>query len=485
MKHSKTIYVLGGLVMVLGLLLTPVSVLAEMGPELVVTNAALGADQPNVAIDSKDNIHIVYSQYANSYREIWYTMLKSDGTVAIAGTMLTPDDDMDSTRPVMVIDSNDMVHIAWRDQRYDTGNDQEITYTKLNPSLDDQDGSAADAATITVVDDKQLTTLGVWYLLSVRMVIDANDDIHIVIDDYDNSNISYLKIDDTGAVVTPLTILRDTSSSWRANPVPALDSKGNVHIAFGDYEDTFYDEVYYMMISGNDASIMIDATLLTVDDSEYSKWVDIAVDEDDMVHIVYQDDAGAEKEIWYTKLNPSLDDQDGSAADDNTITVIAEKRLSPDDGVKYRHPTIVISKGSYINIAWEDATNYNLYFMILNKDGSVATNVTALTTSDGVYPITYWTMPFMAVNSLGRVHAVFSDDRTGENEIYLKTFWYPYPVGDGDGDGGGSGFCFIATLEPDNLGSAARIGLSLSVIFGMLTMIIGGIRIVVNKRRAN
>ena len=71
-------------------------------------------------------------------------MLDNNGNTLIDDTRITDDDDEDSTRPAIVVDSDDKVHIVWRDQRYDDGDDQELTYTKLDPSLDDRDGDAAD-----------------------------------------------------------------------------------------------------------------------------------------------------------------------------------------------------------------------------------------------------------------------------------------------------------------------------------------------------
>ncbi len=348
-------------------------------------------------------------------------MLDKDGNTLIEDTRITDDDDYDSTRPQIVIDSTNKVHIIWRDQR--TYHD--IYYTKLDPYLDDMDGSTADPATISPIYDRMLTNFGDYVEgLQVRMAIDSNDDIHIVYTNYYDYDIWYMKIDKNGNALIPQTVIRDTDYTWKAYPGVALDSNDNVHVTWADYEVTSEDEVYYMMLDGSDGSIMIDATLITTDDGYMSKWASIVVDNEDKVHIVFQD-AGdyPDKEISYTKLDPSLDDQSGDAADDGTITLIPEKRLTLDDGDKSRHPTVAISCGRYIHVAWEEYDYGNIHYMLLDKDGSVVVDNTALTTSGTAYPYTYWTMPYIDVDTNGKAYIVWGDSRDGGyNEIYYTTY---------------------------------------------------------------
>jgi len=430
-SKRKTLLVLVWLAMIGTMMLAgAIPTLAQQGPEIAVTNSGAYADKPDVAIDSNGNIHIVYCEYAGSYREIWYTMLDKDGNTLIEDTRITPDDDYDSTRPQIVIDSTNKVHIVWRDQRWDANSSQEVTYTKLDPYLDDMDGNAADPAIITLVDDKRLTNIGNWYIFGVRMAIDSNDAIHIVFADDDNGDIDYMKIDKDGNELIATTALRENVSHWKPYPGVALDSNDNVHITWADYEDTDSDEVYYMMLDGNDGSTMIDATLITTNDDWYSKWASIVVDDEDKVHIVFQDYRGLNHEIWYTKLDPSLDDQNGEAADAGTITLIPEKRLTSDDGDKSRHPTVAIACGRYIHIAWDEDDSDNVNYMLLDKDGSVVADNTALTTGGGANPLEgedgrSWTMPYIDVDANGKAYIVWSDDRDGSNEIYYTTYQGP------------------------------------------------------------
>jgi len=98
---------------------------ASQGPEIPIHFG----DQPDVAVDSQGNVHIV-AFFPEDFpmgpgeREIYYTMLDGGtGNTLIAPTRLTPDDTFASTRLAIVVDSEDMVHITWHDERWPTGPD--------------------------------------------------------------------------------------------------------------------------------------------------------------------------------------------------------------------------------------------------------------------------------------------------------------------------------------------------------------------------
>jgi hypothetical protein len=435
--------------------------LAQQGPEILVTSGDAGADEPDVAIDASGNTHIVYSEYDASaeYREIWYTMLDSSGNTLIQDTMITPDDGYDSSRPQIVIDSTNKVHILWRDNRWDAGVSHEVTYTKLDPFLDDRNGNAADPAAITLAEDTRLTNLG-HESVFLRIAIDLNDDIHIVFEDYlddANDDIDYMKIDNNGVVVIDVTTIRESVSQWRPNPDVALDSNNNAHITWAEYGYTDSDEVYYMMINGSNGAIMIDATLITTDDGYSSKWTSVAVDFEDKVHIVFQDERGSDPEIYYTsgsepevyyiKLDPDLDDQNGNAANGESITLIDDWQLTDDDDVKSRHPAIAAGcGGQLIHITWEETDGPDVYYIVMDTDGDTVVTETALTTDGTANPISTWTMPNLYVEDGGAAHVVWSDDRNEFNEIYYTTYLFS----DADSDGV-SDLCDDCPDDPDKI----------------------------------
>jgi uncharacterized repeat protein (TIGR01451 family) len=400
--------------------------------DIRVTHSEERADQPDVAIDSNGNVHIAYcDEYGTSYREIWYTMLDNNGDTLIDDTRLTPDDGAHSVHPAIAMDSNDMVHIVWQEN-----GGGEIAYTKLDPSQDDQDGDAADESAITVVDDTILfSDYTNWYLQHPRIAVDDKDDIHIVWESY-YVGVYYMQIDNVGAIKVPATLLKDLSTryAWRSSIDVAVDSRDNPHITWNDHENTLNYETYYMMLDGSDGNSLIDATLITPDDDEKSKRQSIVVDSEDKVHIIWQDqryDGGTDvQQIYYTKLDPSLDDQDGDAADESVVTLIDDKPITPNTKW-YMHPTSAIQCDN-IHIAyleWYDTepSTYDVHYRVIDTDGNPVIGDTALTTTATVA----WSTsnhdhpPYLDVDGNNKAHITWCDDRTGNYEVWYTSYEGP------------------------------------------------------------
>ena len=475
------------------LITVPVKAMSKRPPDIRVTHSQASADQPDAVVDANGNIHIVYcDDYYTSSIEIWYTMLDNKNNTIIQDTQLTDDDGYDSMRPAIGIDSNNRLHIVFKDQRWDSGSSQEITYTKIDPYIDDQDGDAADSTTITVIDDLRLSNEKEWYIHNSRMAIDRNDDIHIVWDNADKEKIYYMKIDEDGMMIGRKAIR--SAAQWKALPDIDVDANCNLHLTWSDYQNTDSDEVYYMMLD-NCGDVLIDATQLTFDDNNYSKWSAIAVDYLDNVHIVFQDHQGIDDEIYYIQLDPSLDDQSGDAAHAATIITVGVTALTQNDGVKSRFPAIASGgHGQQLHITWEESLGPDIHYMVLDYNGNTLVSNTALTTNGTAGTTTDWTIPYLNVNADAKAHVVWSDYRIGNNEIYFRTYQGPSPdltlvdggaevscgctdfvgsdsiggTGNNGGNGGGRsstfGACFISSVNQ-------RIQFK-SIIIGFLVIIL-------------
>ena len=389
------------------------------------------ASFPSSSGDTADVIAPLWDDWDAGLREIWYAMLDNNGNTLIDNTRITEADGVDSTRPAIVVDSDDKVHIVWRDERWDDGASKELTYQKLDPYLDDMDGDAGSEAAITLVADARLTDIGSWYLLNFRMSIDSNDDIHIVWEDDDDYEIYYMKIDDSGNELVAETAVRYAMYIGRASPDVAVDSNDNPHIAWNDWEDTDSPETYYMMLNGSDGSTLIDATLISDDDHAYSKGQSIVVDFEDKVHIFWKDQRGDGQAVYYTKLDPSLDDQDTDEADESTITLIDDTAVSTDSSVYWvKRVASAIACGRYIHISWwedyDDNDHGYLYYMVLDTYGNTEVTERTLTTGETVTTSTSWTVPYLDVDSNGKAHITWCDDRDGDfYEVYYTSYQGP------------------------------------------------------------
>ena len=414
--------------------------------------------------------------YPGSSREIWYTMLDNNGNTLIDDTRITPDDGKNSVRPAIVVDSNDKVHIAWQDYRPASGYN-EIYYTKLDPYLDDMDGDGADESVITLIQDKMVSDDNDDWSEPVRMAIDSDDNMHLVWREY-NTALFYAKIDNDGNKIIDDVMLASGNFSGRPSVSVAVDSNNNAHIAWNDDENTDSYETYYKMLDGSDGNTLIDATLITPDDDEKSTGQSIVVDYEDKVHIIWLDQRGDGQAVYYTKLDPSLDDQDAGPADESVITAINNTAISTDAGDYWvTRAASAIHCGHYINISWwedYDDDNYGyLYYMVLDTDGNTEVTERTITTDETVTTSTSWTVPYLDVDSNGKAHITWCDDRTGDYEVWYTSYEGPS--------------CPTPTPTPGVGGEAYPINKAslMAPWLGLALLLAGGGILVMRRRRAN
>ncbi len=362
-------------------------------------------------------------------RSIWYTMLDNSGNTLIDETLV--DTTTVGVKPVLRVNSQNEVHIVWQGDFGDN-----ISHIKLDPYLDDQNGDAASLAAITLVaksnlysDDRQQDP---------RITIDNNDDVHVVWANSDDYEINYMQLDSGGGVVVSRTVVATAASRRQLRPFVAVDSNDNPHIIWNDSKGVQTRETFYTMLSNVDGSHLISATLISDDDDHSSIRSDIVVDEQNMVYVFWADKRGSttvkDQEIYYTKLDPSLDDQDGDSADEPTITVITDSQLTAADGWASTVPQAAIYRNN-ICLTWKDnrysqnvegdGPPEDVFFMTVDTTGQTVYTETRLTTN----PTLSYTHSYadnvinVAVDSSGKAHMVWSDDRDGNyTEIYYTNY---------------------------------------------------------------
>ena len=97
-------------------------------------------------MDDSHQVHLVWIENGTN-PQLYYALISTSGidTVLIASTAVGQNSTTALSSPSLVIDSNYRTHIVW------AITDTEILYTLLDSSLDDQDGSPGDIASMTLV----------------------------------------------------------------------------------------------------------------------------------------------------------------------------------------------------------------------------------------------------------------------------------------------------------------------------------------------
>ena len=148
-------------------------------------------------------------------------------------------------------------------------------------------------------------------------------------------------------VITDPVQLVDDGANNRMIALVA-DSEGNIHVVYSQNTR----QLYYTMLDPR-SETLIAPTQISNNGGSKAWHPDVAVDSMDRVHIVWAD-KGGQHSIVYTALNPWLDDRDGSASSDGTITVI-EDTLVAQRAHNRDWPTLAIDSRDNVHISWEDS----------------------------------------------------------------------------------------------------------------------------------
>ncbi len=131
-------------------------------------------------MDDSQRVHLVWIENGTN-PQLYYALISTSGidTVLIASTPVGQNSSTAMSSPSLVIDSNYRTHIVW------AITDTEILYTLLDSSLDDQDGSSGDIASMTLVSTYTIA-VGTGVRNEPDIAIDSFDGIHVVwVDTYD------------------------------------------------------------------------------------------------------------------------------------------------------------------------------------------------------------------------------------------------------------------------------------------------------------
>jgi len=358
----------------------------------------LDATLPDSAVDSKGNLHIVWSGDIYGYwtcdPEIWYKMIAPNGTVLISDTLLTDDDCYWSRQPSIAIDANDSVYFVWHQYTEDTES-AELYFGRINPYLDDLDGDSAESDTVQVYET-QLTDDDGHRSRNPQISLDSYNDVHIAFLDDSGCALrmpAYMKIDADGNVIAaPVIFDVNCTGSQYANTRVAADSEGNAHVVFCLYANELSCdyENYYSMVDA-EGNIAIAPSMFTSDDCYQSSAPTVAVDSNNKVHLFWEEITGCYGnyfEIYYQKINPILAPQDGSAVDVSQITEIPAKRATQkDDCYDSWGPEVMIEKGcsqQQLTLAWKDSRYEwtDMFAREFDTNGNFVTDETLMTPSE-------------------------------------------------------------------------------------------------------
>jgi BNR repeat-like domain len=241
------------------------------------------AEHPAIAVDSANGIHVVWQDDRPGNTEIYYKGSTDGGASWSAAKRLTWTSGI-SERPALAAGSSSSVHLVWYD---DTPGNQEIYYKRSTDG-----GTTWNAA-------KRLTwTSGDCWTPAIAK--GSGNALHVVF--CSDSNIFFKKSTDGGASWSSKERLT-WNEEWNNSPVVAVDSINAIHMMWR--RDYAYDEadIFYRKSTdgGTTWSNAVDLTSWGVLNGR-SYGPAIAIDSTSTVHFVWYDEPWIDNfEIFYKK----------------------------------------------------------------------------------------------------------------------------------------------------------------------------------------
>ena len=388
---------------------------------------------PDIALDSQENIHVVWHDYSN------YMSSGTDGAIlyryfdVVTETwssifFISEECDAGSVYSALAIDSQDNLHVVWEDTSTygSSGADRDIMYRFY------------DAATELWQTTEVVSTESTSNSFKPDIVTDNDGNVHVCWNDPTDYNfegsdydIFYKYKSITSGLWTTTKVVSSNFGGGTSDPTLNVDSLGNIHFFWADATDylgagTDYDifhKIYYPY-----ADFWSAVYVVSTMSNDFSLTPSIVLDEEDNIHLVWEDSAnflgsgGGEQDIFYRCFIKSLGTW-------GTTSVVSKESTSSSYPNSAGQNIALDSEGN-VHITWFDPiygeSLWNAVYRILYKDTNIWSNVDVISmesTSQSRYPI-------ICIDSADHVYFSWTDDDNllssgSDNDIFLRKYAGP------------------------------------------------------------
>lgn len=366
---------------------------------------------PKIAIDSEDNIHVVWYDTtadllgSGADSDIFYMFYDSTTENWSSKELVSSESTSSSDFPVIAVDTNGDVHVAWEDSTdyLGAGTDKDVFHKRKN---------AGGSWTITSV----VSTDSTQAIDDVAIDTDHKDNVYVLWTDSTDiggagidNDIFFRTYNSTSSAWTSTALVSTESSDSSYDPDIAVDSlSGDAHLVWEDYTnllgsgtdgDIFYRKLNIFSSSWSELEIV------SAESTANSYDPKLESDQNGDVHVVWDDlteysGEGSDLDIFYKKLDSTLDSWG--------ITEV----VSTESTSSSTHPNPIIDRNGFVFVAWYDSTDIDGVgsdFDIFFKFKDSFSNQWSLTDVVSPESTDISIQPELAVDSFGFISCVWTD----------------------------------------------------------------------------
>ncbi|NHJ48318.1 MAG: hypothetical protein FK733_11080 [Asgard group archaeon] len=243
-----------------------------------------GSHYQEIAIDSLNNIHVVWHDTI-PYRKIMYRIyFSSNESWSKAETISINDDDVDSFYPRIFIDSNDTVHVIWREYNSTVSILYKFKSDKLWSEIINITTCSGMGNSHDIVSKNNIT-----YFIWTHENISA---YQLFFRSYSHSYQNFSSINQL------------TNSTYNSNdPELVIDSENKIHLVWEDKGNiSSVPEVHYKVMNQT-KWYPDDSYIISLDDGIRSSESAIGIDQNDHLHVVWEDFVSPRVVLYWKNSN--------------------------------------------------------------------------------------------------------------------------------------------------------------------------------------
>ncbi len=364
----------------------------EWGPDIVLSESTEASDDATVALTPDGGMVVAWRERQVARYNVFFVVLDEDGDMVgerqELGSNLSA-----SMDPTVAVDADGRLHFVWTAME-----DQELWYARADHSgnirlgpkrLTEAQGDSAEAS--------------IW--------MDGRDHLHIVwFDGRDGvTALYYMQLDRNGDKVVEDTSLVETRSEQES--AVAMDSRGDLHVVWKALaplgQIQWNTEVHYSKLSSTGEVLVEDRVIATSRGN--IGFPDVAVDLSNWVHVVYPEGVGFRESVNYARL-------------DSSGRIDSERVLVEGDLEGAGDVALAVDGNNRLHTVWSQGNvgSREIYYQALDDEGVPLGDPVQLTQADrdSRYPA-------IGLSMKGEPRVVWSDRRSGNDEIYLKVATLP------------------------------------------------------------
>ncbi len=409
---------------------------------LISENSTSYGEEPAIATDKSGNLHIVWSDKSaiydgDTYSDIVYRVWNSTTGIWSSTTLISTLSTNDAEAPDIAVDEKGNVHIVWQDRSNVFGAGSayyDIFYKYWNASTHIWSGHTGEYDLLTPSHpyDCKNPAIGVDINGTVHIVWEDDNDLY---GDGANIDIFYRCWNSTTNAWEPIEVVSNESSQSSYEPCIGVDAEKNVYVAWCDNTNlngsNTDSDIFFKLrnaTTGQWSGLVNSTDIIYTSANSYSP--SIAIDAQGDVHITWYDSdssygAGSDYDILYRYWNCSSRTW-GGHVNLNGWDVISETTYSS------YYPQIVTGDTGIIYIVWQQ---YGYLFGTDYHDDIVLRTWNSTTKAwDPVELISslasrYSYKPDIVVDNTSAVHIVWQEviDGWDWDIYYRKTITTPPP----------------------------------------------------------